>query len=439
MERLDETNIDVLHTLVIYEMCNPFWQHAFCNVYWLWQPDKLHQLLLQSVKDLLHQLLKYMKARNVKDQFDNQFTLVSQYVGLLHFTDPLDWLTSSTWQREDTWGMNRTLAVNCVPILDCSIEDGKTAVETASDEIIMKAVWTLCEFSLHVSQQNHSDSSLTALDNAAKQLFKQKVAFLEQKWWSLWRPKRMNHSQENASYNKNKRSIQSLLLWWFRCTGLKWIWQQTADNLSYAWIEPDKWQPNGQIQIGRGQQHDWSVKSICWFMLNASFLSTYSNIMSNNDCRKLGVCQPVPEAHLPKYYPKRRPVQRNRVMAWEIVPPSSVYNSRNVYPILRVWDWSHHLEYHWYRLYCAWAAKSDIWYHFEWADAIQQGILHPCDQDWSLVVGNWPSGALEKLPMACNTFWTSQRPSCAQYIWVNSSNWFWPQYHHWYFWTATNL
>jgi len=40
----------------------------------LWQPDEVHQLLLGLVKDLLHWLLKYLKARNVKDQFDNRFT-----------------------------------------------------------------------------------------------------------------------------------------------------------------------------------------------------------------------------------------------------------------------------------------------------------------------------------------------------------------------------
>jgi len=67
--------------------------------------------------------------------------------------------------------------VNCTPISDCSQDAGKTAVETASDEMVMGAVLAPCEFSLLVSQQNHSDRSLTALDNALKQFYKMKGDF----------------------------------------------------------------------------------------------------------------------------------------------------------------------------------------------------------------------------------------------------------------------
>jgi len=77
--------------------------------------------------------------------------------------------------------MIRTLAVNCAPILDCSKDDGKAVAETASDEMVMGAVWASCEFSLLVSQHNHSDLSLTALDNALKRLYKKKGAFREEK------------------------------------------------------------------------------------------------------------------------------------------------------------------------------------------------------------------------------------------------------------------
>jgi hypothetical protein len=62
------------------------------------QPDDLHLLLLGFVKDSLHWLLKYLKSRNVKDQFDNQFTSVPQYPGLQHFSIPFDGLKSGTWQ-----------------------------------------------------------------------------------------------------------------------------------------------------------------------------------------------------------------------------------------------------------------------------------------------------------------------------------------------------
>ena len=77
--------------------------------------------------------------------------------------------------------MIRTLAVNCAPILVCSTEDEKTAVETASDEIVTGAVRALCEFSLLVSQQNHSDLSLKALDHTLKRFYQKKGIFCKQK------------------------------------------------------------------------------------------------------------------------------------------------------------------------------------------------------------------------------------------------------------------
>jgi hypothetical protein len=73
--------------------------------------------------------------------------------------------------------MIRTLAVNCAPILDCSKDDGKTAAENAFNEMVMGAVRALCEFSLLVSQQNHSDLSLTALDDALKRFYQKKSIF----------------------------------------------------------------------------------------------------------------------------------------------------------------------------------------------------------------------------------------------------------------------
>jgi hypothetical protein len=74
MELLDETKIDVLHTLGVHPIHNLFWQYPLCNVYRLWQLDELHQLLLGLVKDLLHWPLNYLKAGNLKNQFDNRFT-----------------------------------------------------------------------------------------------------------------------------------------------------------------------------------------------------------------------------------------------------------------------------------------------------------------------------------------------------------------------------
>jgi hypothetical protein len=77
--------------------------------------------------------------------------------------------------------MIRTLAVNCAPILVFSTDDGKPAAETASDEMVMGAVQALSEFSLLVSQQNHSDLSLKALDDALKRFYQKNGIFREQK------------------------------------------------------------------------------------------------------------------------------------------------------------------------------------------------------------------------------------------------------------------
>jgi len=57
LELLDETNINVLHTLGVHLIRIQFWQYHLCNVYRLWQPDEFHQLLLGLVKNLLHWLL----------------------------------------------------------------------------------------------------------------------------------------------------------------------------------------------------------------------------------------------------------------------------------------------------------------------------------------------------------------------------------------------
>jgi hypothetical protein len=124
LELLDETNIDVLHTLGVHPLHNQFWQYPLCNVYCLWQPDALHQLLLGLVKDLLHWLLKYLKARNDKVQFDNRFTSVPRYPGLQLFSKPFDSMTSSSWHGKEIRGMIGTLAVNCAPKLDCSLGTG---------------------------------------------------------------------------------------------------------------------------------------------------------------------------------------------------------------------------------------------------------------------------------------------------------------------------
>jgi len=45
-ELLEDNNLDALHTLGVHPIRNQSWQYPLCNVYHLWQPDELHQLLL---------------------------------------------------------------------------------------------------------------------------------------------------------------------------------------------------------------------------------------------------------------------------------------------------------------------------------------------------------------------------------------------------------
>jgi hypothetical protein len=71
LELQDKRNIGHLKTLLVHPFCNQYGQFLHCNVYQLWQPDELHQPLFRLVKGLLLWLLKYMKATNMKDQFDN--------------------------------------------------------------------------------------------------------------------------------------------------------------------------------------------------------------------------------------------------------------------------------------------------------------------------------------------------------------------------------
>jgi hypothetical protein len=77
--------------------------------------------------------------------------------------------------------MITTLAVKCAPILHCSQDARKTAAETSTDEMVMGAVWALCEFALLLSPQNHSDISLAAHDDALQRFYKKQGAFRDSK------------------------------------------------------------------------------------------------------------------------------------------------------------------------------------------------------------------------------------------------------------------
>jgi len=146
------SNIDSLHSVGVHPICNQFWQYPLCKVYQLWQSDELPQLLLGLVKDILKLLLKYVKSRNGKDQFVNWFTSVPWCRSLQRFFEPFDGWKIGTWQGIEMCGIIRTLAANWSAILVWFRDDAKIAAETASDELVMGAVWTSGQFTLHISQ-----------------------------------------------------------------------------------------------------------------------------------------------------------------------------------------------------------------------------------------------------------------------------------------------
>jgi len=107
--------------------------------------------------------------------------MVPRYPGLQPFSKPFDSSESGTWQGKEIGGMIRTLTVNCAPILVCSKDDGKTVAGKASDEVVMGAVRALRQYSLLVSQQNHFDLPLKALEDALKRFSQKKGICWEQK------------------------------------------------------------------------------------------------------------------------------------------------------------------------------------------------------------------------------------------------------------------
>jgi len=227
-------------------------------------------------------MIKYVKSRNVTNQFDNRFTSIPWCPGLHCVSTPFNALKSGTWQVQEIHGIIRTLAVNCAQIPVHFKNDWKTVAETGSDKIAMGAVRGFCEFSLRVSQQNHSDLSLNALDDALKQSIRTMVIFKNRQSGSLWRPKWMNRWQGNPFSYRNKRFWWFVLQWRFLCMGLKRFPQQNVGNFRFAWREPDKWEPNGQKLIVRRQSSNSSTRSIHWHLLNASIAINVSNFVSDN-------------------------------------------------------------------------------------------------------------------------------------------------------------
>jgi hypothetical protein len=64
-----------------------------------------------------------------------------------------------------------TLVIKCDVALDSKNDNENIVVEITSNEMVMCAVPALSEFSPHVSQENHSDISLKAQNDALLQIY----------------------------------------------------------------------------------------------------------------------------------------------------------------------------------------------------------------------------------------------------------------------------
>jgi len=212
----------------------------------------------------------------------------------------------------------------------------KTAVESASRDMVMGAVRASCEFSLLFSQQNHSVLSLTALYDAQKRLDRAKGAF-----------------QELKMSKSAKSKLDELLAWESHQLCRQMIRKISAAMEVHMYGAEDVTatkRSHFQVQLNRDQQAAtgwsdgdwwsaksyWSTKPIKWHLSNASFLINYSNIMSDNYCKKLGLGQLVPEAHSPHNLSNWRQLNNTRFMELQTWLPTSVWNVRSGCPMLRM-------------------------------------------------------------------------------------------------------
>lgn len=157
--------------------------------------------------------------------------------------------------------------------------------------------------------------------------------------------------------------------------------------------------------------------------------------MSNNDCRKLWLRLPVPEAHL----------RKKNILRWELLQRRCLQGSKHdvqlwcaiLGPSIQYWDWSYHPVYHWYEPYCISVEERGLLYHIERPDVVQDGILHPLSWFQTLQAGNWCLEAPEDHQTACKTWSLLKDASCKPDFRVNLVNKFWQQVHYEYFRVAT--
>jgi len=182
--------------------------------------------------------------------------------------------------------MIRTLSGNCASMLLCSKDDGKTVDETAFNEMVMREARALCQFSLLVSQQNHSDLSLEALDDALNQFYQKKGIFREQKMLKSMKAKVNDRlameSHQLCVQNIHKISAAMEALVYGAKTVSTTQRRQCQVSLNRARQVSTTWSDaDCPKAIERMEQEIHQVIPV-----KPKSLINYTNIISNNHCRK---------------------------------------------------------------------------------------------------------------------------------------------------------
>jgi len=194
--------------------------------------------------------------------------------------------------------MIRTLEVNCAAIHDSSQDAGKTAAETGSDLIVMESVRVLCEFSLLVSQQHHSNLSLKALDNALKRFHQKQGIFQDQKM-SKSAKANVDELLATESHLLRKQNIYKIhaameaLAYGVEkvCTlaeniSVRMEWLHQSGCALSEWSETSQWQirlrPTSIQSIALHISHRLPFRHfilLCW----SPMLNTHSDVVANCD------------------------------------------------------------------------------------------------------------------------------------------------------------
>jgi hypothetical protein len=183
------------------------------------------------------------------------------------------------------------------------MDDGKTVPETASDKMVMGAAQASCELSLLVSEQNHSDLFLKALDNALNQFYLKKGICRERKISKSAKAKVADqgvkpcYQLREQMIHKIRAAMEAVMYGAEQVTTSKHrqflVHLNRAQQAATTWSDSDY-----QKAIERFEREIHQVTHA-----KHKLFDNYSNVINNNSCREAGLKQLVPEANSPRPCP----------------------------------------------------------------------------------------------------------------------------------------